>query len=137
MPQVSSLQNQIELLKDQIQDKLVDNPLLNKSVFGVFKDAHSECFNVNNSHDTAETIKLKHHIIQDAFKESKILKKPIDRVILLCNMPKQLLHDLYIPTLISAPTTGQFPKISKFVQYFERHNVPNLILMQIRLKGDK
>ena len=40
----------------------------------MFKDAHSECFNVNNSHDTAETIKLKHHIIQDAFKESKILK---------------------------------------------------------------
>lgn len=120
MPQVSSLQNQIELLKDQIQEKLVESPLLNKSVFGVFRDAHSECFDLNSVHDTADTIKLKHHIIQDAFKESKILKKPVDRVILLCNMPKALLHSLYIPTLISAPSTGQFPKISKFVEYFER-----------------
>ena len=57
----------------------------------------------NNTREMKDMLKVRNKIIDTCFKDSKILKRPIDKVIMYFNMPEFLISLNYTPSRIFPP----------------------------------
>lgn len=80
-------------------------------------------------------LKLKNKLHFQMFKDSKILKRDVDKAMMYYNLPEYLIMQMFIPTrLFPNKDADKFPLADKILEYFDskqNRKVPNLILIEI------
>ena len=105
---------------NKIGEAIKENDSISFSVFGQFHHNFKEYYlnhspkllkqigevdfaPPNNTEKSNDILKVRSKIIDRCFQDSKILKRPIDKVIMYFNMPEFLIALNYIPSRIFPP----------------------------------
>ncbi|CDW76335.1 b-box zinc finger family protein [Stylonychia lemnae] len=115
-----------------ISEKNADNSIIQKSIFGVFHKFYPQMINQD----------LDSRFLSRVFRGSNILSD-INKSLLYFNLPYDpILKDRHQPQQLFPPLNSdeKLPQIYQVIDFFERkkaHLMPNIILMQVEIRGQR